>query len=454
MSEQTPESASAPLSLPDAPDLDWLRKEAKRRLDELRKSTPAAKLADAQFDLAKQYGFSSWRALKAHIDALTVDGQLFDAAKRGDVGALTKLLDQNPEKLHVRNQPYEHTLLHLAATGQDAGPAAKRLAVVDMVLKRGLDVNVREKGDNTSAMHWAAAAGDLAMVRRLADAGGDVVGHGDDHELEVIGWATCWDSTDDDSHRAVVDFLVSRGARHHMFSAIAMNLPDEVRRIVAAQPGALNRRMSRNENNQLPLHFAIRMNRPAMVALLLELGADPLSVDGSGMPAAIYASSPNIDRRVMESIRAMTLAELDSAVRGHRPPRAGTMDIVAALSLGDWNTAELLVRENPELIERGNANGGGGALHLMSKRGDVAAVKWLLQHGANPSARWAHWEAEVTPLHLAALEDHVDVASALLAGGADPTIRDSLHDSDALGWAEFFGRREMIEVLQAHAAKS
>ena len=112
--------------------------------------------------------------------------------------------------------------------------------MVDLLLQRGLDVNTREKGDNTYAMHWAAAAGHLDVVRRLADAGGDVVGQGDDHELEVIGWATCWDGCDDDAHRAIADFLVSRGARHHIFSAIAMNLADEVRRIVAADPSALN----------------------------------------------------------------------------------------------------------------------------------------------------------------------------------------------------------------------
>jgi hypothetical protein len=77
MSERLPTSA---LSLPGAPNLDWLRKQAKRRLDELTKANPAAKLADAHFELAKQYGFSSWRALKAHIESLSLDGQLFDAA--------------------------------------------------------------------------------------------------------------------------------------------------------------------------------------------------------------------------------------------------------------------------------------------------------------------------------------------------------------------------------------
>src|SRR5882762_279071 len=161
----------------------------------------------------------------------SLEGKLFGAARNADVRALAELLDQHPDKLQVREKPYEWSLLHAAAhTGH--------LANVDLLLKRGLDVNTREKGDNTYAMHWAAAAGHLDVVRRLADAGGDVVGRGDDHALEVIGWATCWNNR----HAAVADFLVSRGARHTIFSAIALNLADEVRRIVAAYPAALNAR--------------------------------------------------------------------------------------------------------------------------------------------------------------------------------------------------------------------
>jgi ankyrin repeat protein len=260
----------------------------------------------------------------------TLDGQLFDAAKNGDVSALTALLDQHPEKLSVRDQPYEHTLLHLAAF-------AGHLPAVDLLLARGLDVNVREKGDNTYPMHWAAAAGHLDVVRRLADKGGDVVGHGDDHELEVIGWATAWDGGDDEAHRAVAEFLVSRGARHHIFSAIALNSAKEIRRIVAADPTALSKRMSRNEIHQRPLHFAARMNRLEMVALLLELGADPKGTDGSG----------------------------------------------------------------------------------------------------------------ATPLHYAAGHGHADVVRLLLSAGADPTLHDGEHDSDAIGWAEFFHRPDIVEILRA-----
>lgn len=432
-------TAADPLPLPDAPNLDWLRKQAKRRLAELRESNPGARLADAQLELARQYGFSSWRALKAHIDSLSIDGRLFAAARDGDVATLAALLEQHPDALQARKQPYEHTLLHAAAfTGQ--------LAAVDLLLRRGLDANAREKGDNTYPMHWAAAAGHLSVVRRLADAGGDVVGRGDDHELEVIGWASCWDGCDDAAHRAVVDFLVSRGARHHIFSAVALNLGDEVRRIVAADPGALSRRMSRNEGNQTALHFAVRKRRPEMVSLLLELGADPLAVDGDGFAAAAYATSPDTDRPVMEAIRAMTAAELLSAGRGQRAPRGGAMDLIASLALGDRATAERLLRDNPGL-----SGPGGGVLHLMAKRGDVAAVGWLLEHGADPNARWGHWDAEVTPLHLAVLAGHPEVVRVLLNAGADPRLRDSKHDSDARGWAEFFGRKEIVQLIEGAA---
>jgi ankyrin repeat protein len=408
--------------LPESPSLEWLRKQAKRRLEELRRTDAAAKLADAQFDLAKELGFTSWRALKTHVDSLTGEGRLFAAARSGDVAELERLLDEHPDLLEARTTPYGQTLLHVAALNGN-------VTAVELLLEHGLGVNLRDEGDNAYAMHFAAGAGHLEVVRRLADAGGDVVGDGDDHELQVIGWATCFDA-DDDAHRSVADLLVSRGARHHVFSAIALGLVDEVRRIVAADPAALARRMSRHENGRVPLHFAISRNRPELVALLLELGADPAATDDYGATASVYAAAPDVDPRVLE-----TLAE------------HGAIDVFGALVLGDDATASRLLGKN---------GASAGALHLLAKRGDAHAVRWLLERGEDPNARWSHWDAEVTPLHLAAQNGHVDVVRLLLDAGADKAVRDSKHDGDAAGWAEH-GRvppprnwREIVALIEAH----
>jgi ankyrin repeat protein len=418
MSEQTPASASGTLALPDTPNLEWLRKQAKQRLKELRQADSDARLADAQLDLARRYGFPSWRALKEHVDSLTVDGQLFEAAQTGDVSKLRALLDAHPAKLYVRNQPYEHTLLHIAAHNG-------RLEVVELLLKRGIDPNTREKGDNTYALHWAAAAGHLDVVRVLADAGGDVVGDGDDHALQVIGWATGWEGCDDATHRALADFLISRGAQHHIYSAMALNDAEEVRRVVANDPSQLARPQSHNEDFRLPLHFAVHKKLRGMIVLLLELGADPLGTDASGFTAAAYATDPEIDVPILEAIRQ----------------RVGPT-LLTSLGLGDWESAARILERDPSAVEKD------GLLHLMAKRGNAAAVKWLLERGANPSALWNHWGALVTPLHLATLANHPDVARELLDAGADSTIRDSMHDSDALGWANFFQRREIVALIE------
>jgi ankyrin repeat protein len=304
------------------------------------------------------------------------------------------------------------------------------LAAVQAFLGNGVDVNARDRGDNATALHWAAAAGALDVVRTLTEAGGDVHGHDDDHSLSVIGWATCWAP-----HAEVAEFLVERGARHHIFSAVALGLGDEVRRVVDEHPGALNQRMSRNEDYQLPLQFAVRNGQTEMVALLIELGADPLGIDGSGHFAADYATAVGVDRAVMEAIRALTERELVSARRGEREPDLRFHDRLAALALHEFELADVVP----------------GALHTMAKRGDAEAVGWLLERGAAPDASWTHWGAEVTALHLAAAHGHVAVVHALLDAGADTTVRDSMHDSDALGWATYFKQSEIMQLLQREA---
>ena len=56
--------------LPSRPSLEHLKNEAKQRLRAMRRSgVSTVKLADAQFLVARDYGFTGWRTLKAHVDA-------------------------------------------------------------------------------------------------------------------------------------------------------------------------------------------------------------------------------------------------------------------------------------------------------------------------------------------------------------------------------------------------
>jgi hypothetical protein len=60
--------------LPSRPNLDHLRNQAKDLLATARAVYPAWQLADAQFALARDYGFPSWPAMKAHVDAVAAEG--------------------------------------------------------------------------------------------------------------------------------------------------------------------------------------------------------------------------------------------------------------------------------------------------------------------------------------------------------------------------------------------
>jgi hypothetical protein len=55
--------------LPEFPNLEHLRKQAKERLSQLQHTNPQARLTEAQHVLAREYGFETWAKLKAHVVA-------------------------------------------------------------------------------------------------------------------------------------------------------------------------------------------------------------------------------------------------------------------------------------------------------------------------------------------------------------------------------------------------
>jgi catechol 2,3-dioxygenase-like lactoylglutathione lyase family enzyme len=288
-------------TLPSRPDLEWLRKAAKERLAELRARDPAAKLHRAQLAIAQEYGFKSWRALKAHVDTASLDGQIIAAAVAGHADKLAAFLDAHPAKLRITGGAWDRPLLHLAAEGG-------HLACVEVLLQRGLSASLRDGLDNATALHWAAQGGHFPVMERLLAVGADIDGEGDAHEVGVIGWATCFR----DVRADVAEFLLARGAKPTVFSAVALDRADLVQRLVQGDRSLVGATMSRFEQHRTPLHHAVLKNRPKMVALLLELGADPSPKDDSGStPLNLVAATTD------KSIAGMLIAAgADAKERG------------------------------------------------------------------------------------------------------------------------------------------
>lgn len=261
-----------PKALPPNPHIDWLRKTAKERLAELRAQDASAKLHQAQLAIANDYGFASWRALKARVDALSLDGQIIAAAKDGRADDLDRLLTQHPRMITVTGSSWSRPLLHIAA-------GEGHLDCVNVLLRHGFDISTRDRFDTATALHWAAQFGSVEVVARLIEAGADVDGEGDAHQIGVIGWATCFKQV----RKEAADYLLGHGAKPTIFSAVALNRADLVRKLVAEDPTLLRtRKMSRFEHYRTPLNLAVLKNRAQMVGLLLELGADAAAKDSRG----------------------------------------------------------------------------------------------------------------------------------------------------------------------------
>ena len=478
-----------PQALPANPDLDWLRKTAKQRLAELRASQPGARLHQAQLALAHAYGFASWRALKAHVDHLGPSrNRVFDAARAGDIAAVHRAfasgfdpatpdtdgrtiiqiakdlgheaiemlardlqggktrpdhemqaiqaimraaqagdldalragLDAHPEWIDALGGGFQKaTALHLAAL-------RNQHAAIRLLIARGADLNCRDFPDNAAPLHFAAAHGDLETIRLLVEAGADIDGSGDDHGVGVLGWATCFG----DVRQEVAAYLLDHGAKLNLWTAIALDRADDLRAMVTADRSLLAARMNRNGHRRTPLHHAVRKNRPRIVRLLLELGADPNARDATGATALTTASEVGADP-------AITTALLDAGL---------TPDLLTLVNLARYDEAERTVRDDPTRI--GPDGGDTIALHLSVSKKNLPAIRWLLGHGIDVNAKRRMWDLNHTALHMTVESGAIEIARLLLDAGADPNVRDDRHHATALGWAEFFGHDDMADLIR------
>jgi uncharacterized glyoxalase superfamily protein PhnB len=112
-----------------------------------------------------------------------------------------------------------------------------------------------------------------------------------------------------------VDLLVARGARHHIFSAIAVGDHELIRSLVEQHPEALDRRLSRFERALTPLHFAIDRRRYDILDLLIELGADLEAADAGGQTGLAVAMLRG-DRAAMTRLHAAGAREPSTSTPG------------------------------------------------------------------------------------------------------------------------------------------
>ncbi|HEX3765350.1 MAG TPA: ankyrin repeat domain-containing protein [Kofleriaceae bacterium] len=431
------------LELPERPSLDYLKRRAKQWLAELRAVDPAAKLAAAQLAIARDHGFASWRALKAEVDRRRAPtlAAWFEACRRGDAVALDELLRRDP--LVVRERaPGGETGLHLAA---------HHAAAICVLLAHGADPDVRDTADHATPLHRARG---VDAVRALLDAGADPHGEGDAHQLDVIGWHTCFEPTFDPE---VVALLLARGARHHVFSAIATGDRAAIEELVAESPDALARRLSHREAGQTALHYVIAPPdgligggfrtgaHHATLDLLIELGADLEAEDDRGR-TPLEVAMLHGDRIAMERLRAAG-ARVPPA-----PGDAGTRiaELAASATRMDVMLRVLDLRATIDWYRSiGFALVGHHALDSDAAWAGLAmgGCRLMLVPGGSPTAAratslWIRTE-RVEDLYHLLRQRQLDRASALLAGSppAIPEARfqQDLHDT-------FYGEREFTIV--------
>ncbi len=400
-----------PRPLPDRPNLRHLKDQAR----DLIASGAAASVSDAQFTIARLYGFASWPKLKAHVDALTKAGdeigQLEQAINSNDIDRVTALMTRNPS-LHRAPLGYGHDgpltwVAECRVPWEPPSPA--RLAMAAWMIAHGSDVH---QGGDGPLMRAALNGYRIPMMDLLVSRGADVNARWHGH-FPII-FAPC-ESVDP----VALQWLLDRGAnpncRDHGFTVGAHAYPGTALDYVIASY-ARSPKLRTCIDMLIAAGGETKYDAPAVLDLLRGR-LDSLSAQIDADPALVHRQFP----------------ELDCGSTGGR-----------SLTLE-----------------------GGTLLHVAAEFGDAAAATLLLDRGADVNARAAVDEAGIggqTALFHAVsqFDDHgFAVMQVLVARGADLGVRvtlpgdyerpDEIVECTALGYALRFGgppQRSTVTLLR------
>ena len=140
-------------------------------------------------------------------------------------------------------------------------------------------------------------------------------------------------------------------------------------------------------------------------------------------------------------------------------PAASVSELVESLreaaGRGDLESLTGLLDDHPELIDEPGGPGVRTALHQAVFGKSEAAVRLLLERGANPNIRCEGDNAY--PLHFAVEQNLVPIIHLLVEHGADTIGEGDYHELGVLGWASAWpdipADPETVRYLLAHGAQ-
>lgn len=410
-------------------NLEQLRKRAKERVRERRAAGVQVKLADVQFELARELGFASWPKLKTYVERLS-----FEQPFRPDLDYYGGRADGIAS---VRGVSAAEARRDLAA--RHGFSSWRALAAHVEAMQSG-----EEPATPFVRAYQAVEAGDRERLVQLIDTFPDLVVQRGTNGNDLLGMAGDLD---------IVRVLLKRGADPNRG----------------------------NDYGWTKLHSAGYSNNCDLARLMLEVGArTDLSARGDGgtpLIAALFWGHREVAEMLgrapgnlrvaaglgdLELIRELAGTPEAGAHRGFYRPHGGfpawqpsddpqeVLDeaLVWAAKSGRVQAIALLV----ELGARVDADPYRGTpLAWAAVNGHVDSIRMLAELGADPNQRGtfggpSHGEG-VTALHLAAQSGERQAVIALLDLGADPLLLDDLHGGTALGWARVGGHEELADIL-------
>ena len=283
-----------------------------------------------------------------------------------------------------------------AAMTQDA-------ARVRDLLKRGVDVNGAQ-GDGMTGLHWAATHGDGDLVSLLLSAGANrrattrLGGYTALHLASRAGAVAAIRSLALD--RTSVNAPTATGATALMLAASSGNA-DAV--ILLLELGA-DHRATEDANGQTALMFAAALDRAEAVAALLKHGADHAATSKVTDVSSTVAPEEKLQQELREAQAARSATATGRGGGGQGTPASTPVPGATR----PYTFGELVGKQ-----------GGLTALHFAARQGALRTVQVLVDARAGVNAASAD---RTSPLLIATINGHFDVAAYLLERGADPNI--------------------------------